>query len=529
MHKESIERGDREELEKLRAEVERLTEERNLLRALIDNYPDSIYVKDAQARKTLANKANIRNMGFKTEADVLGKTDSELYAPEIAARLFADDQKVLRGEALMNHEERLVAATGEVYWMLTTKIPWRDAAGNVIGIIGGGRNITPQKEAELKLMRERNLLRTLIDNLPDAIYAKDTAARKTLVNAGDLANMGCRTEAEAIGKTDFDFFPRDIAAAFFADDQSVLQTGQPVVNREEKFVRPNGEIGWLLTTKVPWRDAAGKVVGLIGIGRDITGKKHLEAQLLRAQRMESIGQLASGIAHDLNNILSPILISVTLLRQKVQDKEGLSMLTKVEASAKRGADIIKQVLGFGRGLEGERVPVNSKQLVKDAISIITETFSKSIEVETDIAPDVHPVSGDQTQLHQVFLNLSVNARDAMPNGGKLRLGARNFTVDAHFAGLNPEAKPGPYVLFEVTDTGTGIPPEIQDRIFEPFFTTKEFGKGTGLGLSTTMSIVKSHAGFIEVESETGKGSTFQVYLPAHTETNSNNTPKKKTA
>jgi PAS domain S-box-containing protein len=334
-----------------------------------------------------------------------------------------------------------------------------------------------------------------------------------MANPADLKNLGCKTEAEVLGKTDFEFFPKEIATKLFEDDQAVLWKGQSLINREEKIVRPAGEVCWLLTTKVPWRDSTGKIIGLVGIGRDITNKKHLEAQFLRAQRMQSIGQLASGIAHDLNNILAPILISTELLRQKIQDKEGLELLNSLEASAKRGADVVKQVLWFGRGLEGQREPLNPKQLIEEVMRIISETFSKSIEVETDIATDIHPVTGDQTQLHQVLLNLSVNARDAMPNGGKLKLGVRNFTVDAQFADSNAEAKPGTYVLFEVTDTGHGIPLEIRDRIFEPFFTTKELGKGTGLGLSTTLSIVKSHGGFIIVESEIGKGSTFQVYLP----------------
>ena len=492
----------------------KLAAERNLLRALIDNYPDSVYVKDLQARKTLANKANVRNMGFNSEAEVLGKTDFELFTPEVATKLFADDQKVLKGESLLEHEERLVTATGTVYWMLTTKVPWRDAAGNIIGIIGGGRNITRQKEAELKLTDERNLLRTVIENVPDCIYAKDAQMRKIMSNAGDLKNLGCETEAGAIGKTDFDLFPKNIAEAFFADDQAVMKTGQPVVNREEKVIRPDGEVRWLLTTKVPWRDAHGNIIGLVGIGRDITDKKHLEEQFLRAQRMESIGRLATGIAHDLNNILAPILISTTLLRQKIQDDEGLEMLARVEANAKRGADIVRQVLGFGRGLEGQRMPVNPQLLIKDVIRITTETFSKSIQVETDVAPGASFVSGDMTQLHQVLLNLCVNARDAMPKGGKIKLTVRNFTADAHFVSLNPEARPVAYLLLEVTDTGHGIPSDIRDRIFEPFFTTKELGKGTGLGLSTTLSIVKSHGGFIMVESEPEKGSSFQVYLPA---------------
>jgi PAS domain S-box-containing protein len=492
----------------------KLMEERNLLRALIDNYPDSVYVKDVQGRKTLANKANLRNMGLDCEADALGKTDFDVFAPEIAAKLVANDQKVLQGESLIEQEEKLVTATGKVYWMLTSKVPWRDASGNIIGIIGSGRNITRQKEAELKLTAERNLLRTLVDNMPDCIYAKDTLTRKVMANSADLVNLGFEREADVLGRTDFDFFPHDIAAAFLADDNVVLKSGQAVVNREEKVVRPSGETRWLLTSKVPWRDANGQVIGLIGIGRDITEKRHLEEQLLRAQRVESIGRLATGIAHDLNNILAPMLISTGLLKEKIHDAEGLEMLACLEASAQRAADILKQILGFSRGLEGERVPINPQLLITDTVHVMSETFSKSIEIQTGVALDTSFILGDLAQLRQVLLNLCMNARDAMPRGGKLNLKICNFTGDAHFIRLNPGARQTTYVLLEVTDTGHGISPEIRDRIFDPFFTTREFGKGTGLGLSTALSIVKSHGGFILVESEPGKGSTFQVYLPA---------------
>jgi len=435
--------------------------------------------------------------------------------PEDRDRVQASIQAAIRsGKEFWREEYRFLCRDGLYAEVLDRGYLVRNAEGKPVRMAGALSDISKHKEVELKLMAERNLLRTVIDNLPDCIYAKDIQMRKVMINAGDLKNVGCQAEAEALGKTDFDFFPQDIAAAFFADDQMVLKTGQPVINREEKAIRPDGEVHWLLTTKIPWRDASGKIIGLVGIGRDITEKKHLEEQFLRAQRMESIGRLATGIAHDLNNILAPILISTTLLRQKIQDDEGLEMLARLEASAKRGADIVKQVLGFGRGLEGQRMPVNPQLLIKDVIRITTETFSKAIQVETDVAADASSVSGDRTQLHQVLLNLCVNARDAMPQGGKLRLKVRNFTADAHFTSLNSEAKSAAYVLFEVTDTGHGIPPDVRDRIFEPFFTTKEMGKGTGLGLSTTLSIVKSHNGFILVESEPGKGSTFQVYLPA---------------
>ena len=195
------------DISKQREMETKLVEERNLLRALIDNLPDYIYVKDMAARKTLSNAADVRALGCKSEAEVLGKTDFDFFPRELAEKLFADDREVLKGQPHVNREEKVVNAGGEVFWTLTTKVPRRDAAGNIIGLVGGGRDITRQKEAELKLTAERNLLRTVIENLPDAIYAKDDAARKIMANAGDLKNLGCQTEAEALGKTDFDVFP----------------------------------------------------------------------------------------------------------------------------------------------------------------------------------------------------------------------------------------------------------------------------------------------------------------------------------
>jgi PAS domain S-box-containing protein len=500
-------------------EVAALAAEHSLLRTLIDNLPDCIYAKDAETRKVIANSADLKNLGCKTEADAIGKTDFDLFPPDIAAGFFADDQSVLQtGQPVINREEMVVLRNGETRWLLTTKIPWRDAAGKIIGLIGIGRDVTDQMKAEIKLKEERNLLRTLMDNLPDSIYAKDAEARKILANPANYKRVGCKTEAEVIGKTDYDFYPPDIAAGFFADDQSVLQTGQSIINREEKIVLPNGETRWTLTTKAPWRDAAGKIIGLVGIGRDITERKNYEAQLSRAQRMESIGRLATGIAHDLNNTLAPILVSIDLLRQKIHDEEGLKILAAIEASAKRGAEVVKQVLWFGRGQEGRRMHVHLKPLIEGAARLATQTLPKSINIETQLDDGVWPIMGDPTQLHQVLLNLCQNASDAMPRGGRLKLAARNLTLDDSYAKTHNEAKPGPYVVLEISDTGGGISREIRDRIFEPFFTTKELGKkSVGLGLSTALSVIKSHDGFILVDSEVGKGSTFRLYLPAHVE------------
>jgi len=230
--------------------------------------------------------------------------------------------------------------------------------------------------------------------------------------------------------------------------------------------------------------------------------------------MESIGTLAGGIAHDLNNMLTPMMLSLQILKEKFKDEQSHKMLSILENNSKRSADLIKQVLSFARGVEGERNPLAAKHVIAEIEKVAKETFPRNIEIQTSIQKDLFTISGDATQLHQVIMNLCVNARDAMPDGGILDITASNFFIDQNYARMHTEAKIGSYITIAVTDTGIGIPPQVLNRIFEPFFTTKEFGKGTGLGLSTALAIVKSHGGFINVYSEIGKGTTFRVYLPA---------------
>lgn len=230
--------------------------------------------------------------------------------------------------------------------------------------------------------------------------------------------------------------------------------------------------------------------------------------------MESIGTLASGIAHDLNNVLSPILMSVQLLQTKYQDRRDRQILSIVENNAKRGANLVKQVLSFARGIEGDRTVLQVKHLILEMKQIVEQTFPKSITVNTEIQPDLWNVCGDSTQLHQVLMNLCLNARDAMSTSGTLTISADNIVIDESYARMHLDAQVGSYIVIKIADTGVGISNELLYRIFEPFFTTKEFGKGTGLGLSTVMGIVKGHGGFISVSSTIGKGTKFKVYLPA---------------
>lgn len=243
-------------------------------------------------------------------------------------------------------------------------------------------------------------------------------------------------------------------------------------------------------------------------------RQEAERRFLRAQRLESVGLLAGGMAHDLNNTLAPILMSVPLLRERAADRDVLRLLDVIESSAQHGAGLIQQVLAFSRGVEGERVILQPQAVIRDVVRLLGETLPRSIAIETELPPTVWAVRSDSTQLGQVLMNLGVNARDAMPAGGRLFVSARNVVVDEAQAKAYPGARPGPHVLISVADTGTGIAPEVRDRIFDPFFTTKEVGRGTGLGLSTVLGIVKSHGGFLRLQSELGQGTEFGLFFPA---------------
>ena len=307
--------------------------------------------------------------------------------------------------------------------------------------------------------------------------------------------------------------------------EAYLRGEAPIFENEHRILTKAGTWNWVYTRgKVVSYDAAGASEKIFGIASNITERKKLEAHFLRVQRLEGIGALASGIAHDLNNILSPVLMLASHLRDTVQASDSCVMLDTIISSAQRGADIIKQLLTFARGAPGVRIPLPLPHLIHEMDKIIRETFPRNIKPRVEVSEDLWIPLGDPTQLHQSLLNLCVNARDAMPDGGILLLGARNVTVDMQFAAQMPAARPGHYVCVSVSDTGTGIEPEDLKKIFDPFFTTKEIGKGTGLGLATVIGIVQGHDGFLRVESQPGNGSTFELYFPAAPETKASTRP-----
>jgi PAS domain S-box-containing protein len=373
-------------------------------------------------------------------------------------------------------------------------------------ILGTLLDTTERRRAEEQIRRQAELL----DAANEAIYVRTLDGTITYWNAGAARLYGWKRE-EMLGRR----FPELAEAdreAFEAAQETLLKSGS-----WSGELTKTTRTGKRITVFCRWtllRDAQGRPSEVLVINSDITEKKQLETQFLRAQRLESIGALAGGLAHDLNNLLAPIFMSTSLLRETVTDPQSHSILNTIASCAQRAADIIRQLLTFARGQPGARVPVPIRHLFKEMDKLVRETFPRNIQTRLEVASDLWPVLGDATQVHQALMNLCVNARDAMPQGGTLTLRAANVTLDARAAELSPDARPGPYVCLSVTDTGTGIPPEHLDRIFEPFFTTKEPGKGTGLGLATVLGIARGHGGFVRVHSRPGEGATFEMFLPA---------------
>ncbi|MBC8011284.1 MAG: PAS domain S-box protein [Burkholderiales bacterium] len=377
------------------------------------------------------------------------------------------------------------------------------------------RDITEQLRAEADIRLGRERFQLIAGATSDAVWDWDFEANTlwwgesfyTLYgyHPADFSNAFA-TWAEAVHPDDRERVVHSLEAA---RDQA-----RESWREEYRFRRKDGSYATVVDRGRIVRDASGKPHRMVGGMTDITEQSRLQKQYLRAQRMESIGTVAGGIAHDLNNMLAPILLAVEMARLQEPSPDTQRYLGTIETSARRSADLVRQVLTFARGVEGQRVPVRAGHIVQEAARFATETFPRNFRIVTECASDLWTIQADATQLNQVLLNLALNARDAMPAGGQIVFAAQNMEVDEDLAASTSHAKTGPHVVLTVADDGTGIAPQHLDHIFEPFFTTKEIGKGTGLGLPTVHAIIREHGGFITVRSELGAGSAFRVHLPA---------------
>jgi len=488
----------------------RKRKEENLRRlaTVVRDSNDAITIQDFDGGITAWNRGAEQMYGY-SEKEALLMNIERLTAYGKVAEQKKFIRRLIAGEAITSFETQRVTKDGRILdvWMTVTKL--MDGAGNSIGLATTERDITEHKKREEHL----KLISSALQVAASAIVITDgngviewiNNAFTTLTGYGVLEAVDKKTSLLKSGKHDEEFY-RNLWGTVSAGN---VWHGE-MINR-----RKDGTLYTQETTITPIKDGQGGITHFIAINQDITARRLLEAQFLRAQRMESVGTLAGGIAHDLNNVLGPILMVAEILKHQVTDVEGHKLLQLLEASAQHGVDLVRQVLAFARGVEGQRILLNPVHILNDIQDMIRDTFPKNINSGYNPHRGVWTVTGDPTQLHQVFTNLCVNARDAMPNGGALKVTIENVVLDDMYADMNPESKPGDYVMVTVADTGGGIPANIRDKIFEPFFTTKEIGKGTGLGLSTTVGILRSHGGFIRVDSEMGKGTIFKAYLPAN--------------
>ena len=499
--------------ERKRAE-EALVKEQFLMNIMMDNIPDHIYFKDKDSRFIRINKSQAMRFGLSDSAEAVGKTDFDFFAEQHARPAFKDEQKIMKtGQPLIGLEEKETWPDGSETWVTTTKMPLRDREGEIIGTFGISKDITERKLAEEALRESETRYRSVLQSATDAIVTADSSGIIVGWNSGAERIFGY-SYTEAVGQPLTSIMPL-YRHAGHPNGMNRLQSGgdQDVIEKtiELEGLRKDKSVFPIELSLSTWETKAGQF--FTGIARDITQRRQMEEGLRQMQKLEGLGTLAGGIAHDFNNILGIILAYITSIKRFKDDAKNLGIATETIIKAvDRGKTLVKQILTFARKSETEFGPVDVNDLVMEIMAMIHETFTKVLTYSQNFDEAVPYINADRSQLYQALLNLCVNARDAMPNGGVLTINTRMVSV-ASLRYQHPDADTSSYVCIEVSDTGEGMTEEIRKRIFEPFFTTKGIGKGTGLGLSVVFGVIQSHKGFIDVDSELGKGTTFCLYLP----------------
>ncbi|MBI5115099.1 PAS domain S-box protein [Candidatus Poribacteria bacterium] len=492
-------------------------------RLLAQNVSDVIWTMDLNTlRFTFVSPSVTRLRGYR-HSEVMEQSLDEVLTPpslETATRALQEELGKEETERPGLPRSRTLeleqfCKDGSTVWTEVTVTFLRDLDGKPFELLGITRDITERKRAEERLRTSEEKYRTLLDTLEIGFYETDLAGNMIFFNK-TICNLLGYSETELSGMNYRQLLDEKDRKTVFGVYDTVFKTGQSakgfvydVVSKDAKRIPHEASVTLV-------RDDRNQPVGFRGVTRDITAKRQLEQQLLHAQKMESVGTLAGGIAHDFNNLLAGILGYSSLAKTKIpQERQVLKYLDTIEKSATRAAELTAQLLAFARGGKYDARVVDLNSIVKETLEIICRTFEKSIEIETDLLDSLPALEVDAGQMQQVLMNLCVNARDAMPDGGKLTIQTNKVFLTEDHARTYAIKQPGPYLSLSVSDTGLGMSKETMQRIFEPFFTTKPVGKGTGLGLAMVYGVVKNHGGHVCVNSELRHGSTFTVYLPIH--------------
>ena len=493
-----------------------------LLLTLINALPDVIYIKDPQHRFMLANNALAQHMGVASPSDLLGKTDHDFLAKDLADRFMTEERAVMTsGRPEVNHEERILWPDGRSGWFLISKVPLRDHAGQVVGLVGIGHNVTQRKQLaeQLQSAYERSVgLETAINRSPVVVVLRRSGLDSPLEYVSEnVYRWGYRAE-DLIGQPTLPWIHQDDVERVSREIQQQLALRATEFMLSYRLMTGDGEVRWVEDHTRVLGDATGAVKQAQSLIIDVTTHRELEQELQQAQKMETIGRLAGGIAHDFNNLLQVILGFSELLATDMPETDVHRRdVREIQTAAQRAKELTSRLLAFSRKQMIMPTITDLNLIIASEREMLARILGEDIKVQTDLTVALWPVKVDQGQMQQIILNLAVNARDAMPEGGRFVLTTRNVTFGEVDTVLHSGTRAGRFVCLAISDTGVGMTPEVRAHLFEPFFTTKAPGQGTGLGLAMTYGIVKQHEGWIHVYSQLGQGSTLKLYLPAVTD------------
>ena len=484
-----------------------LRESEARFRIFVDHATDAFFLHNDQGTIVDVNRQACEMLGYTAE-ELIGVTPADFDVDAVVSFQERFGSRLAAGEviAFETHHRR---KDGNVLPVEIRIRPFREGSRKLgVALV---RDITERKQAEEALRDSHNLLHAIVEGTSDGIFLKDLQGRYLMINSAGARLFGKEVE-EVLGKDDRALFSPDIVRMIIKRDRQIMMSGESQVF--EEAISMADVMRTYLTTKGVYRDAHGQVVGLIAISRDVTELKQLEEQFRQAQKMEAVGRLAGGIAHDFNNLLTAITgyaeLAIDTLEPHTPARTDIEELRK---AAERATALTRQLLAFARKQVIDPQFVNLNGLMLEMDKLIRRVIGEDIELLTHLAPDLGQIKADPGQIEQVIINVAVNARDAMPNGGKLTIETVNIVLDQEFARARVSVIPGDYILLIISDTGIGMDSAVQQHLFEPFFTTKAPGKGTGLGLATCYGIVKQHGGYISVESEIDNGTSVKIYLP----------------